>query len=132
MSNIGFIGLGIMGRPMAGHLLTGGHTLFVHDIAPVPQAILDAGATACTSGAEVARRADIIITMVPDTPHVEAALFGPGGVAEGLTPRQGRGGHEQHLPHRHQGHGASASTPWAATTWTPRCPAATWAPRPPA
>jgi len=86
MSNIGFIGLGIMGRPMAGHLLTGGHTLFVHDIAPVPQAILDAGATACTSSAEVARRADIIITMVPDTPDVEAALFGPGGVAEGLTP----------------------------------------------
>ena len=86
MSNIGFIGLGIMGRPMAGHLLTGGHTLFVHDIAPVAQAILDAGATACTSGAEVARRADIIITMVPDTPDVEAALFGPGGVAEGLTP----------------------------------------------
>ncbi len=86
MSNIGFIGLGIMGRPMAGHLLTGGHTLFVHDIAPVAQAILDAGATACTSGAEVARQADIIITMVPDTPHVEAALFGPGGVAEGLTP----------------------------------------------
>ena len=86
MSNIGFIGLGIMGRPMAGHLLTGGHTLFVYDIAPIPQAILDAGATACTSSAEVARHADIIITMVPDTPHVEAALFGPGGVAEGLTP----------------------------------------------
>ncbi|MGI4944142.1 MAG: 2-hydroxy-3-oxopropionate reductase [Janthinobacterium lividum] len=86
MSNIGFIGLGIMGRPMAGHLLTGGHTMFVHDIAPVAQAILDAGATSCTSAAEVARRADIIITMVPDTPDVEAALFGPGGVAEGLTP----------------------------------------------
>jgi len=86
MSNIGFIGLGIMGRPMAGHLLAGGHTLFVHDIGPVSQAILDLGATACTSGAEVAGRADIIITMVPDTPHVEAALFGPGGVAEGLTP----------------------------------------------
>ncbi len=86
MSNIGFIGLGIMGRPMAGHLMTGGHTLFVHDIAPIPQAILDAGATACTSSAEVARHTDIIITMVPDTPDVEAALFGPGGVAEGLTP----------------------------------------------
>lgn len=86
MSNIGFIGLGIMGRPMAGHLLAGGHTLFVYDIAPVAQAILDAGATSCTSAAEVARRANIIITMVPDTPDVEAALFGPGGVAEGLTP----------------------------------------------
>ena len=76
MSNIGFIGLGIMGRPMAGHLLAGGHTLFVHDIAPVAQAVLDAGATGCANGAEVARHADIIITMVPDTPHVEAALFG--------------------------------------------------------
>ena len=86
MSNIGFIGLGIMGRPMAANLLAGGHSLFVHDLAPVPQALLDAGATACASGAEVARHAEIIITMVPDTPHVEAALFGPGGVAEGLTP----------------------------------------------
>jgi len=85
MSNIGFIGLGIMGRPMAGHLLTGGHTLFVHDIGPVSQAVLDAGATQCPSAAEVARHADII-TMVPDTPDVEAALFGPGGVAEGLSP----------------------------------------------
>jgi 2-hydroxy-3-oxopropionate reductase len=86
MSNIGFIGLGIMGRPMAGHLLAGGHSLFVHDLAPVPQALLDAGATACANGREVAQHADIIITMVPDTPHVEAALFGSGGVAEGLAP----------------------------------------------
>ena len=86
MSNIGFIGLGIMGRPMAGHLLTGGHTLFVHDLAPISQALLDAGATTCASAAEVAQQSDIIITMVPDTPHVEAALFGPGGVAEGLSP----------------------------------------------
>ena len=86
MSTIGFIGLGIMGRPMAGHLLAGGHTLFVHDLGPVAPALLEAGATACNSGREVAQRAEIVITMVPDTPHVEAALFGPGGVAEGLSP----------------------------------------------
>ncbi len=86
MSNIGFIGLGIMGRPMAGHLLAGGHSLFVHTRSAVPQSLLDAGATACASGAEVARHADIVITMLPDTPDVEKVLFGPGGVAEGLTP----------------------------------------------
>ena len=85
MSNIGFIGLGIMGRPMAGHLMTGGHTLFLHDLAPLPQELLDQGATACGSGREVAQQAEIVITMVPDTPHVEAALFGPGGAAEGLS-----------------------------------------------
>ncbi len=86
MSNIGFIGLGIMGRPMAGHLLAGGHAVFAYDINPVPADLLAAGATACASSAEAARHADIIILMVPDTPHVEAALFGPGGVAEGLSP----------------------------------------------
>ena len=86
MSNIGFIGLGIMGRPMAGHLLAGGHKLFVRDVGSVPQELLDKGAIACGSGADVAKAADIIITMVPDTPHVEAALFAAGGIAEGLTP----------------------------------------------
>jgi len=82
---IGFIGLGIMGRPMAGHLIAAGHTLFLHDLAPLPQDLLDAGATACQSGRAVAQAADVVITMVPDTPHVEAALFGPDGVAEGLS-----------------------------------------------
>ena len=86
MSNIGFIGLGIMGRPMAGHLIQAGHTLFLHDVASLPEELLSAGATACSSGREVAQHGDVIITMVPDTPHVEAALFGPGGVAEGLSP----------------------------------------------
>ncbi len=85
MSNIGFIGLGIMGRPMAGHLIAGGHTLFLHDLSPLPQALLDEGATACGSGREVAQKAEVIITMVPDTPHVEAALFGKDGAAEGLS-----------------------------------------------
>ena len=86
MSNIGFIGLGIMGRPMAGHLLAGGHTLFIDSLRAPPQALLDPGAIPCAGASEVARAADVIITMVPDTPNVEAALFDPGGVAEGLTP----------------------------------------------
>ncbi|MGH7051287.1 MAG: 2-hydroxy-3-oxopropionate reductase [Acetobacteraceae bacterium] len=83
--NIGFIGLGIMGRPMAGHLQKGGHKLYLYDIDKLPEELLGAGAKGCTSGKEVASHADIIITMVPDTPHVEAALFGKNGVAEGLS-----------------------------------------------
>jgi 2-hydroxy-3-oxopropionate reductase len=86
MSNIGFIGLGIMGRPMAGHIFAGGHKLFVYDHKPAPQELTDKGAVACANGREVAANSDIVITMVPDTPHVEAALFGQDGVAEGLSP----------------------------------------------
>ena len=82
---VGFIGLGIMGAPMAGHLLDAGHTLHVHDINPAPQELIAKGATACGSAREVAEKSDVIITMVPDTPHVEAALFGDRGVAVGLS-----------------------------------------------
>ena len=85
MANIGFIGLGIMGAPMAGHLLKGGHTVFTYTHGATPTALVDAGARTCASGAEVARNADIVITMVPDTPHVEDALFNPEGVAAGLS-----------------------------------------------
>jgi len=84
MAKIGFIGLGIMGAPMAGHLQAGGHKLYLHDIKNPPFELIERGATVCTSGEEVARRAEIIIIMVPDTPHVEAALFGDNGVAAGL------------------------------------------------
>ena len=86
MSNIGFIGLGIMGRPMAGHLLAGGHTVFAFNRSPVKQELLDQGARACGSLAEVAKASDVIITMVPDTPDVEAVLFSENGVAGGLAP----------------------------------------------
>lgn len=86
MARIGFIGLGIMGAPMAQHLLTGGHKLYLHDVRNPPYSLIEGGATVCTSAAEVAMRADIIITMVPDTPHVEAVLFGEEGVAKGLRP----------------------------------------------
>lgn len=82
---IGFIGLGTMGRPMAGHLLAGQHKLFLHDIAPLPQELIEGGAVACRSGKEVAQQSEIVIVMVPDTPHVEAVLFGTEGVAAGLS-----------------------------------------------
>ena len=85
MSKVGFIGMGIMGKPMSLNLIRGGHELYVHSRHGAPQEVLDAGATACDSGMEVARKADTIITMVPDTPDVAAVLFGPKGVAEGLT-----------------------------------------------
>ncbi len=85
MSKIGFVGLGIMGRPMAGHLIAGGHALFAYDLAPVPADLTERGATACELAEAVAQAADIVITMVPDTPHVEAALFAERGVAAGLS-----------------------------------------------
>jgi 2-hydroxy-3-oxopropionate reductase len=85
MSKVGFIGLGIMGSPMAAHILKGGHELFVHDIKPLPAELTELGAAACSSGKEVAQRADIVIVMVPDTPHVAAVLFDEGGVAQGLS-----------------------------------------------
>ena len=84
MSNIGFIGLGIMGKPMALNLIKGGHTLFLNSRSGVATELTDAGGKACASAKEVAQKADIIIVMVPDTPDVEKVLFGANGVAEGL------------------------------------------------
>ncbi|WP_421726153.1 2-hydroxy-3-oxopropionate reductase [Bauldia sp.] len=83
---IGFIGLGVMGRPMAGHLLAAGHELFVNRVKPVSQFLVDQGATACATPAEVATAADVVILMVPDTPDVDEVLFGTNGVAEALSP----------------------------------------------
>jgi 2-hydroxy-3-oxopropionate reductase len=85
MANVGFIGLGIMGSPMAGHLIKGGHRVFLHSHGGVQQALTDAGGIACANGKEVAQKADVIITMVPDTPHVQDVLFGDNGVAQGLS-----------------------------------------------
>jgi 2-hydroxy-3-oxopropionate reductase len=85
MAKIGFIGLGIMGAPMAGHLIKGGHQAFLHSRRSVPPTLAEAGGIACASGAEVAQKADIVFTMVPDTPDVETVLFGDGGVAKGLS-----------------------------------------------
>jgi 2-hydroxy-3-oxopropionate reductase len=83
--NVGFIGLGIMGAPMAGHLLKGGHRLFVNTRSKVPDDLVKAGAVVCGSPKEVAQKADVIVTMLPDTPDVEAVLFGENGVAKGLS-----------------------------------------------
>ena len=82
---IGFIGLGIMGAPMAAHLVKDGHQLFVFTRGKAPDSIGQSRATQCLSARGVAERADVIITMLPDTPDVESVLFGEHGVAAGLT-----------------------------------------------
>lgn len=82
---IGFIGLGIMGTPMAEHLLKAGHALFVYSRGELPPSIADSSATQCPDSRSVAESADVIFTMVPDTPDVEAVLFGADGLAEGLS-----------------------------------------------
>ena len=85
MAELGFIGLGIMGKPMAGHLLKAGHKLYVYDIMPASVAELQKqGAIACASSKEVAEKVDTVFLIVPDTPDVDAALFGKNGVAEGI------------------------------------------------
>jgi 2-hydroxy-3-oxopropionate reductase len=71
---------------MVGHLIKGGHELHVFDIGTVPADIIEAGAQSHANAKSVAAAADVIFLMVPDTPHVEQALFAAGGVAEGLTP----------------------------------------------
>nr|WP_315233536.1 2-hydroxy-3-oxopropionate reductase [uncultured Albidiferax sp.] len=82
---LGFIGLGIMGAPMALHLVKAGHQVFFHAPRKVHPSIAESSATRCASAAEVARNADIVFTMVPDTPDVEAVLFGEDGIATGLA-----------------------------------------------
>ena len=80
---LGFVGLGIMGAPMAGHLLKAGHKLFVNTRSKVAAEL--AGATVCASARQVAEQADIVFLMLPDTPDVAQVLFGENGVAAGLT-----------------------------------------------
>ena len=80
---LGFIGLGIMGTPMAQNLLNAGHDMHVRTRSKVPAALQ--AAHVCATNADVARAADIIFLMLPDTPDVEAVLFGKDGVAEGLS-----------------------------------------------
>ena len=85
---LGFIGLGIMGTPMAAHLIKAGHQLFVYTRGKVAPELAESGATICTNAKGVAERADIVFIMVPDTPDVEAVLFGDGGVAQGLSKKK--------------------------------------------
>lgn len=86
MANIGFIGLGTMGRPMALNLIKGGHTLYLHSRSGVPEPLTAAGGVACANARDVAEKADVVIIMVPDTPDVATVLFGADGVVEGLSP----------------------------------------------
>ena len=91
---VGFIGLGIMGRPMAGHVIRGGYPLHIYSRGTPPAELIEAGAIACGSPRDVAERCDAVITMVPDTPDVEAVVFGP---------ERHRGGFESGQdPHRHE------------------------------
>ena len=83
--NLGFIGLGIMGAPMASHLVNAGHSVFINTRSKVPELLASSKAKQCSSPKEVAQNADIIFTMVPDTPDVEKVLFGENGVAAGLS-----------------------------------------------
>ena len=82
---LGFVGLGIMGAPMAGQLIKAGHQVFVYTRSKVATEIAQSSAVQCASAAEVAQKADIIITMGPDTPDVDLVLFGENGIASGLS-----------------------------------------------
>ncbi|SFH49178.1 2-hydroxy-3-oxopropionate reductase [Palleronia marisminoris] len=84
--DIGFIGLGVMGQPMAGHLIAAGHQLHLHRVKDRSRPLVEQGGLAADSARAVADAAEVIIVMVPDTPDVEDVLFGPDGVAEGLSP----------------------------------------------
>ena len=86
---LGFIGLGIMGTPMALHLINAGHQVFVQTRGTLPQAIAASTAKPCANAAEVARKAQVIFMVVPDTPDVEAVLFGEQGIATGLQGSTG-------------------------------------------
>src|ERR1700728_3377794 len=85
MSNIGFIGLGVMCQPMAANLIAAGHHLFLRTRRSVPEALVKAGGIVCATGKEIAEKSEIVIVMAPDTPDVEDILFGKGGVSEGLS-----------------------------------------------
>jgi 2-hydroxy-3-oxopropionate reductase len=82
---LGFVGLGIMGAPMAGHLVNAGHEVFINTRSKVPQDLASSSAIQCGSPSEVAEKADIILMMLPDTPDVEKVLFGDKGIAAGLS-----------------------------------------------
>jgi 2-hydroxy-3-oxopropionate reductase len=85
MANLGFIGLGIMGKPMAQHLITAGHTVYICDKVPsCTEGLQSKCAVVCNSPKEVSANSTVIFLMLPDTPQVEVVLFGTDGVAEGV------------------------------------------------
>ena len=89
--NVGFIGLGIMGTPMALHLVKAGHTVHVNTRSQVPAEIAASGAVTCANPAGVARAAEVIFTMLPDTPDVDVVLFGTNGIATALAEDNSQG-----------------------------------------
>lgn len=85
--NIGFIGLGIMGKPMAKNLLKAGYSLTVYDITKANvDELVSVGAKAGTSASDVASKSDIVITMLPNSPHVKTVVMGENGVLQGAKP----------------------------------------------
>ena len=85
MADLGIIGLGIMGKPMASHLIKAGHTVHVFNRSPGPvKELSNKGAVPCNNSREVAEKSNLIFIIVPDTPDVDMVLFGPNGVAEGI------------------------------------------------
>ena len=87
MFKVGFIGLGIMGKPMSKNLLKAGYALTVFDLNQAAvEEVVACGAASAANGAAVAAQSDVVITMVPNSPHVKAAVMGPGGVLEGAKP----------------------------------------------
>lgn len=85
---IGFIGLGIMGSPMAGQLIKGGHDVYLYSRSKVPEELVSNGGIPCQNGPEVAANSEVIILMLPDTPDVENVLFGDEGISETLLEGQ--------------------------------------------
>ncbi|HEX9401985.1 MAG TPA: 2-hydroxy-3-oxopropionate reductase [Anaeromyxobacter sp.] len=85
MADVGFVGLGIMGRPMSLNLMKAGHRLHLFSRSGVPRELVEAGGIACANGREVAQRSELVFCMVPDTPDVERVLFGAEGVGAGLS-----------------------------------------------
>ncbi|NGP19111.1 2-hydroxy-3-oxopropionate reductase [Devosia aurantiaca] len=83
---IGFIGLGVMGRPMAGHLIAAGHDVAINRVKPVSQFLVEQGAKAAESAQAAVTDAEVVILMLPDTPDVENILFGKDGIVDALRP----------------------------------------------
>jgi len=88
MAELGFIGLGIMGMPMAGHLRSGGHRVHVYARRRAASELSALGFLPCSSPRQVAEHAETTVLMLPNTPDVESVLFAPQGVAEGLSTRK--------------------------------------------
>jgi 2-hydroxy-3-oxopropionate reductase len=85
---IGFIGLGIMGSPMAGQIIKGGHEVYLYSRSQIPGELVSNGGIPCQNASEVATRAEVIILMLPDTPDVEKVLFGEEGISDALSEDQ--------------------------------------------